>query len=166
MRTRWLSSLPLREGCCDLREDTENCENEEIVNSPVADKGAVGTSAPGGFGPIGNTEVVDLTLPASSDEGMEVDRAGSRSVSLGSTLVEDYGELSSSFEQVPYKGKKGRHKPKGSNALGSRAMAKISSRRLELGGRRVRQGGLFQDLEKGGTRSEEEKRLGRVQPRR
>ncbi|EGI58601.1 hypothetical protein G5I_13287 [Acromyrmex echinatior] len=134
MRTRWLSSLPLREGCCDLREDTENCENEEIVNSPVADNGSVGTSAPGGFGPIGNTEVVDLTLPASSDEGMEVDRAGSRSgsVSLGSTLVEDYGELSSSFEQVPYKGKKGRHKPKGSNALGSRAMAKISSRRLEL----------------------------------
>ncbi|KAG5327721.1 PO11 protein, partial [Pseudoatta argentina] len=104
----------------------------EIVHSPVAESGSA--SAPGGFGPVGNTGVVDLTTPASSDERMAVDRAGSRSgsASLESTPIEDYGELSSSFEQVPYKGKKRGRKPKGSNASGSRAMTKISSRRLEL----------------------------------
>ncbi|EGI60233.1 hypothetical protein G5I_11568 [Acromyrmex echinatior] len=74
---------------------------DEIVNS-VADSGSASTSAPSGFGPVGNTGVAGFTLPASSDEGMVVDRAGSRSgsVSLESTSVEDYRELSSSFEQV------------------------------------------------------------------
>ncbi|KAG5324468.1 PO11 protein, partial [Pseudoatta argentina] len=72
---------------------------------------SAGTSAPGGFGPIKDAGVVDLTLPASSDEGMIVDRAGSQSgsVSLASTLVEDDGEFSSSFEQISYKGKKRGH---------------------------------------------------------
>ena len=46
--------------------------------------------------------------------------------------MENYGGLSSSFEQVPYKGKKRGRKSKDSNAPSFRAMAKISSRRLEF----------------------------------
>ncbi|EGI62171.1 hypothetical protein G5I_09524 [Acromyrmex echinatior] len=80
----------------------------EIVNSPVADSGSAGTPAPGGVGLNRDMGVVDLTLPACSDAGRVVDRASPRSdsVSLGSTPVEDVGDLSSSFEQIPYKGKK------------------------------------------------------------
>ncbi|EGI70783.1 hypothetical protein G5I_00415 [Acromyrmex echinatior] len=106
----------------------------EIVNSPVADSGSAGTPAPGGAGMNRDTGVVDFTLLASSDAGRVVDRAGPRSdsASLGSTPVEDAGDLSSSFEQIPYKGKKRGRKLKGSNAPGSHALTKISSKRLDL----------------------------------
>ncbi|KYN42695.1 hypothetical protein ALC56_02872 [Trachymyrmex septentrionalis] len=102
----------------------------EIVNSPITESGSAG----GGPSLVKDAGVVDLTVPPPSDEGMSVDRAGSRvgSASLGTTSVEVDGELSSSFEQVPYKGKKRDRKSKSNNAPGSRVVSRMSSKRLEL----------------------------------
>ena len=63
----------------------------EIVNSPVTESG----SAEGGPNLVRVAGVVDLAVPPSSDEGMRVDRAGSRvgSPSLASTSVEVDGAL-------------------------------------------------------------------------
>ncbi|XP_018377266.1 PREDICTED: uncharacterized protein LOC108770270 [Trachymyrmex cornetzi] len=50
---------------------------------------------------------------------------------MPSISMEDSGDLSSSFDQVPKKGKKRGRKPKGSNCPGAHAMSKISSKRLD-----------------------------------
>ncbi|KYN29295.1 hypothetical protein ALC57_01273 [Trachymyrmex cornetzi] len=78
----------------------------EIVNSPVAESDSAGTPVPGNS--VKDLSVVDLISHASRGEGMEVDCEDSHvgSDSLKSTPAEDSGDLTSSFEQVPEKGKK------------------------------------------------------------
>ena len=102
----------------------------EIVNSPVPTGSG---SAGGGPNLVRVAGVADHTVPPSSDEWMSVDCAGSRvgSPSLASTSVGVDGELSSSFDDIPHKGKKRGRKPKGSNAPGSHAVSRMSSKRLE-----------------------------------
>ena len=103
----------------------------EIVNSPVTESGSAGGGP--NLDRVAGV-VVDVTVPPSSDEGMSVERAGSRvgSPSLASSSVEVEGELSSSYDNTPHKGKKRGRKPKSSNALGSHAaVSKMSSKRQE-----------------------------------
>ena len=60
---------------------------------------------------------------------MDVDRVESQmeSDSLESTPAEDTGNLTSSFEALPKKGKKRGRKPKGTNCPGSRVKALVQA---------------------------------------
>ncbi|XP_018364345.1 PREDICTED: uncharacterized protein LOC108762038 [Trachymyrmex cornetzi] len=103
----------------------------EIVNSPVAESVSVGTPALSGSG--GGADAGDASSNAPSVIDVETEQEKSTEGDpTPSTSVEDSEDLSSSFDQVPKKGKKRGRKPKGSNCLGAHALSKLSSKRMDF----------------------------------
>ncbi|XP_018377450.1 PREDICTED: uncharacterized protein LOC108770382 [Trachymyrmex cornetzi] len=98
----------------------------EIVDSPVAESSA-GTPM-GDIVPAKKKGTIDLTA-VTSDTGDSVPISRGTMESMSMTETEN---TESSFEEIPRKGKKRGRKPKGSNATGSRALSKISSKRMEF----------------------------------
>ncbi|KYN17838.1 hypothetical protein ALC57_09877, partial [Trachymyrmex cornetzi] len=104
----------------------------EIVNSPIAESVSVDT--PVQSGSTKDLDIVDLSSCASSVEGTGVETEQGDSTTGGEMIpstAEDSGDLSSSFDQVPRKGKKRGRKPKGTNCPGSHALSKLSSKRMD-----------------------------------
>ncbi|KYN21795.1 hypothetical protein ALC57_05825, partial [Trachymyrmex cornetzi] len=105
----------------------------EIVNSPVAEKdsGSVGFSTPEIAGPPRKSEVVDPTRPSTSMDETEGECTEWVADTPNFSFEERYDFSSSSFKQVPRKGKKRGRKPKGNNAAGSHALTKLTANRME-----------------------------------
>ncbi|XP_018376310.1 PREDICTED: uncharacterized protein LOC108769691 [Trachymyrmex cornetzi] len=102
----------------------------EIVNSPIAESISAGTPAFSGSG--GGAEVGEVSSNASSVIAVETEREESiGGDSTPSTSIEESEDLSSSFDQIPKKGKKRGRKPKGSNCPGAHALSKLSSKRMD-----------------------------------
>ncbi|KYN28026.1 hypothetical protein ALC57_02566, partial [Trachymyrmex cornetzi] len=104
----------------------------EIVNSPIAESVSAGTPALSGSG--GGADAGDMASNASSVIAVDTEQEESTGGDpLPSISIEDSEEdLSSSFDQVPKKGKKRGRKPKGSNCPGAHALSKLSSKRMDF----------------------------------
>ncbi|KYN18657.1 hypothetical protein ALC57_09039 [Trachymyrmex cornetzi] len=103
----------------------------EIVNSPIAESVSAGTPALSGSGD--GIDAGDAASNASSAVNIESEQEVASGVDLTVTTHTEGTEdnLSSSFDQVPRKGKKRGRKPKGSNCPGSHALTKISAKRMD-----------------------------------
>ncbi|KYN21052.1 hypothetical protein ALC57_06591, partial [Trachymyrmex cornetzi] len=103
----------------------------EIVNSPIAESVSAGTPALSGSGD--GIDVGDAVSSASSAINVEMEQEEATEVDLTITTPTEGTEddLSSSFDQVPRKGKKRGRKPKGSNCPGAHALTKTSTKRMD-----------------------------------